>query len=313
VPGRSNAFAVSERLGLPPSVIEAARENVSRENSRFEDVVSGLETARQELEREKELAESHRREAESGRRDAQRLRDVAENAAEKELDRARAQARAIVEQTRLKSNLLLNELEELKKNSEKDGFAGALSGAKAGQRAFLRELEAAADPVSGKKAEAYRLPRPLKRGDTVILAELGSRATVLNPPDSSGKVRVQAGILKTTVKLSELRLVDDSAKRVTLGGGAVTTREAVKAAKANASADVDLRGMDSLEATAELDRFLDRSVLAGIATVTIIHGKGTGALRSAIQTHLKKHRSVKTFRPGVFGEGEAGVTVAELK
>ncbi len=311
VPGRSNAFAISERLGLPVKVIETARENVSRENSKFEDVVSGLEEARQSLEREKELAESFRREAEHGRRETQKLRESLESEAEKELARAREKARAVVEQVKLKSDLLLNELEELKKQKDKADFSATVNDVKTTFKSYLRDLENEADPITKKKTE-YKLPRPLRRGDGVFLTELNSRGTVLAPPDASGYVQVQAGIIKTKVSVTSVRLEEESHK-TTLSGGAVSTRAAVKAAKASAATEVDLRGMDSVEAILELDRFLDSSVLSGMATVTIIHGKGTGALRSAIQAHLRKHRSVKTFRQGVYGEGEAGVTIAVLK
>jgi DNA mismatch repair protein MutS2 len=312
VPGRSNAFAISERLGLPLNVIEAARQNVSRENSRFEDVVSGLEEARQQLEREKELAESHRLQAAGERQDAQKLRESLESEAEKELARAREKARAIVEQVKLKSDQLLNELDELKKQKDKADFSATVNDVKTTFRSYLRDLENEADPITRKKAEEYRLPRPLRRGDSVFLTELNSRGTVLAEPDQSGYVQVQAGIIKTKVKLTALRL-DENDRRTTLGGGAVSTKAAVKAAKRDASSEIDLRGMDSIEAIFELDRYIDQSVLSGIPTVTVIHGKGTGALRSAIQTHLKGHKSVKAFRAGTYGEGEAGVTVAELK
>lgn len=313
VPGRSNAFAISERLGLPVSVIDSAKEQVSLENARFEDVVSGLETARQELEREKELAEHYRKQAEQARGGAEKLRESTETEAEKELQRAREKAKSIVEQVKFKSNQLLNELEDLKKQKDKADFSATVNDVKSSFRAYLRELEDEADPVTQKKTAAYKLPRPLKRGDTVFISDFGAEGTVLAPPDTQGYVQVQSGIMKTKIKLTALRLVDDSARKTTLNGGAVSTRAAVKAAKENATSEVDLRGLDSGEAVLELDRFIDTSVLSGIKTVTIIHGKGTGALRAAIGARLKRHRSVRTFRVGTYGEGENGVTIAELK
>jgi DNA mismatch repair protein MutS2 len=293
-------------------VIEAARQNVSRENSRVEDVVSGLEEARQQLEREKELAESHRLQAAGERQDAQKPRESLESEAEKELARAREKARAIVEQVKLKSDQLLNELDDLKKQKDKADFSATVNDVKATFRSYLRDLENEADPITKKKGEEYRLPRPLRRGDSVFLTELNSRGTVLAEPDQAGYVQVQAGIIKTKVRLTALRL-DENDRRTTLGGGAVSTKAAVKAAKRDASSEIDLRGMDSIEAIFELDRYIDQSLLSGIPTVTVIHGKGTGALRSAIQAHLKGHKAVKTYRAGTYGEGEAGVTVVELK
>lgn len=313
VPGRSNAFAISERLGLPADVIASAKAQVSHENSRFEDVVSGLEEARQKLEDEKVLVELHRLEAEKARTGADALREQLENESEKEIQRARERAKGIVEQVKFKSEQLLTELEELKKQKDKADFSATVQDVKASFKMYLRELEDEADPITKKKGDAYRLPRPLKRGDTVLLTDFGSEGTVLAPADGSGYIQVQAGIIKTKVKLTALRLVNDSAKRTTLGGGSVNTKSAVKAAKEAASSEVDLRGRDSMEAIMELNRFIDNSVLSNIKTVTIIHGKGTGALRAAIQAHLKKHRSIKSYRSGEYGEGESGVTIAELK
>jgi len=313
VPGRSNAFAISERLGLPADVIESAKSQVSHENSRFEDVVSGLEETRQKLEDEKALAEQNRMEAEIAKSGANELREKLESESEKELQRARERAKSIVEQVKYKSNQLLNELEDLKKQKDKADFSATVNDVKASFKMYLRELEDEADPITKKKEEHYRLPRPLKRGDTVLLTDFGSEGTVVSPPDGSGYVQVQAGIIKTKVKLTSLRLVDDSAKRTTLGGGAVNTKSALKSAKETAASEVDLRGHDSAEAIMELDRFIDNSVLSNIKTVTVIHGKGTGALRSAVQAHLRRHRAIKSYRTGQYGEGESGVTIAELK
>ncbi|MCL2035335.1 MAG: endonuclease MutS2 [Oscillospiraceae bacterium] len=313
VPGRSNAFAISERLGLPLDVIEAAKSQVSHENSRFEDVVSGLEEARQKLEDEKTLAEKNRMEAEIAKSGANELREKLESESEKEIQRARDRAKGIVEQVRFKSEQLLNELEDLKKQKDKADFSATVNDVKASFKMYLRELEEEADPVTQKKKEHYRLPRPLKRGDTVLLTDFGSEGTVLSPADTNGYVQVQAGIIKTKVKLTSLRLVDDSGRKTTLAGGAVNTKGAIKSAKETASSEVDLRGFDSAEAILELNRFIDNSVLSNLKTVTVIHGKGTGALRNAVQAHLRRHRAVKSYRTGQYGEGESGVTIAELK
>ncbi|WP_195276595.1 endonuclease MutS2 [Anaerotruncus rubiinfantis] len=313
VPGRSNAFAISERLGLPEAVIAKAKSHVSNENARFEDVVSQLEGTRQELERERKLAESQRVAAQRTSEEADRLRKNAENERERELERARVQARGIVEQVNAQAEKLLDELEELRKQKDSEDFKERIAQTKISFKADMRKLQDLADPVTRKNPENYVPQRPLKRGDTVRLISLNKEGILLSAPDGQGFVNVQAGIIKTKVHQSEVRLVDNKDKRVTLNNSSVNTRGVTSKAKREVKTEVDLRGMTVGEALMELDRYLDGAVLSGVTTVTIIHGKGTGALRAAVQEHLKKHRSVKRFRMGVYGEGESGVTVAELK
>ncbi|WP_455766839.1 endonuclease MutS2, partial [Anaerotruncus colihominis] len=313
VPGRSNAFAICERLGLPAGVIEAARAHVSGENLRFEEVVSQLEQTRQELERARVQAESQRAGAQRERDEADALRRAMEQEREREIERARVQARGIVEQAGMQAQKLLDELDELRRQKDSAGFAERAAQAKSAFKANMRRLHDLADPVTRKNIEQYTPERPLKRGDTVRLVSLGREGTVLSAPDGQGFVQVQAGIIKTKVHQSELRLVDTKDRHVTVGGAGVSTRGVSSKASRDVKTEVDLRGMTTDEALMELDRFIDASVLSNVPTVTIIHGKGTGALRAAVQQRLKKHRSVKSFRLGTFGEGESGVTVAELK
>lgn len=312
VPGRSNAFAISERLGLPPSVIASAKEQVSHENARFEDVVSGLEETRQQLEREKAAAEHYRREAEAAKKEAENIQQTLESRIENEMNLAREKARGMVEQVKFQSEGLLKELEELKKQKDREDFSETVSDVKRTFRSYVKDLEDKSDPVLKKKGSVYRLPRKLRRGDRVFLSEFNSEGTVLGDQDDSGYIQVQTGILKTKVKVTSLKLVDES-KRVTVEGGSVSTRGAAGGAKSSARTEVDLRGMDSSEALMTLNQYLDTAVLSGLKTVTIIHGKGTGVLRDTVQNRLRKHKSVKEFRLGAYGEGESGVTIAELK
>jgi len=313
VPGRSNAFAISQRLGLPEDIIEAAKKEVSRESARFEDVVSSLEQTRQELEREKAQVQRYRQEALEAKEKALQLQKNLEQQYELELRKAREQARSIVENVRFQSRQLLEELEALKKQKEREDFAATVADVKATFKSYLRDLENAADPVSQKLKvqENYRLPRPLKPGDNVQLMDLGSEGVVLAAADKDGNVLVQAGIMKTKVPQSNLRLLEKP--KATMGGHFVNTRQAVKSAKENATSSVDLRGMTAEEAIMELDHYIDTAVLSGIHSITIVHGKGTGALRKAVQQHLRTHRNVRSFRAGVYGEGDTGVTIAELK
>ena len=306
VPGRSNAFAISTRLGMDDAIVERAKELVSSENTRFEDVVQSLETSRQNLESERKQAEEQRIAAADANRAAQEYREKLEREAAKELERAREEAAQLVSRTRAQIDALLNEMDELKRRQNK-----ALSAEeKARLRAGIRDLEKTADPVHKKQEGPYVLPRPLKAGDTVLIVDIDKKATVLETPEEGEKVLVQAGIIKTRVPLKNLKLIEEKKKTEAPRRG--VTRN-VGRATAQARTEVDVRGQNAEEAIMSVDSFIDSALLSGVSVLTIIHGKGTGVLRSAIQAHLKHHPSVKSFRLGTFGEGEAGVTVVELK
>ena len=312
VPGRSNAFAISRRLGLPEEVIGRARELVDSDNTRFEDVVSDLERTRQELEKEKSAAMSRRQQAEALKKEMEEERRRLYAQLDKEAAEARSQAQTLVERVKSQTDLLMNQLEELKKQQDKEEFQKKFGEMKAGYRSRIEHLRDMADPVAARRGEQYVLPRKLRSGDTVLLTGLGLEGTVLSGPDSSGCYMVQAGIIKSKVKEEELRLVEDKGRKVTLNGRRRVSAPADKISR-DVKTEVDIRGMDTIDGIMAVDRFLDQAALMGLSTVTIIHGKGTGALRAAVQDHLRKVKMVKSFRPGMYGEGEAGVTVVELK
>ena len=306
VPGRSNAVAISLRLGMDPEIVEHARELVSSENTRFEDVVQSLETSRQRLEEERKEAQRQRLEAEEASRAAKERKDAIDAQADREMEEARRRASELIARTRGQIDAMLNEMEELKKQKNKALTAEQKAKLKSG----LRALENEADPVRKKDEEAYVLPRPLKKGDPVLIYDIDKKGTVLQPPDKDGKTAlVQAGIIQTRVPVSNLRLLNE--KPVKKPQGSVT--RSVNRANVRAAMELDVRGQTSDEALMNVDQFIDSAVLAGINMLTIIHGKGTGALRAAVQQHLKRHPNVKSFRLGTFGEGEAGVTIVELK
>ena len=306
VPGRSNAFAISLRLGMDPEIVEHARELVSSENTRFEDVVQSLETSRQRLEEERKEAQRQRLEAEEASRAAKERKDAIDAQADREMEEARRRASELIARTRGQIDAMLNEMEELKKQKNKALTAEQKAKLKSG----LRALENEADPVRKKDEEAYVLTRPLKKGDPVLIYDIDKKGTVLQPPDKDGKTAlVQAGIIQTRVPVSNLRLLNE--KPVKKPQGSVT--RSVNRANVRAAMELDVRGQTSDEALMNVDQFIDSAVLAGINMLTIIHGKGTGALRAAVQQHLKRHPNVKSFRLGTFGEGEAGVTIVELK
>lgn len=312
VPGRSNAFAISERLGIEPGIVRRARELVTAENRRFEHVVDALEQRRQEYEKIAEDARLEKQRAEEALRRAEENREALRASAEAELDRAKRKAQDLLDSARRQSNELLSELEKMKKDMTGETAAALLQKARAETKQSLRALEASANPVETEQNDGYRLPRPLRAGDTVLLVDINKQGTVLREPDGSGNVTVQAGIIKTRVPLKNLRLLETRGS-----GGAAKPRSVSgrldKKTSARAATEFDMRGMNAEEGVLELDRFIDGSVMMGIEQITIIHGKGTGVLRTAVHQFLRKNPSVRSFRLGVYGEGESGVTIAELK
>lgn len=312
VPGKSNAFAITERLGMDISVVDRARELVSAENANFEDVVEKLEQSRQQLEKEHEKAENYRRETERIRLEIAREKEEMEKAREKELEAARISAKRLVEQVRAESQRLIDEIIETKKAAEAESSADMAARARAQMKTGISRIQDIADPIAAKES-TYRLPRNLVRGDTVRINGMSKDGTLVGLPDGAGYCLVQTGIVKSKVHISEIRLIENSkAKKNTLGGGSVT-KNIESASKRKAASEVDLRGMDVEQGILELDRFIDECVLLNLNTVSVIHGKGTGVLRAAVHQALKRNKAVRTFRLGVYGEGETGVTIVELK
>ena len=312
VPGRSNAFAISKRLGMSDTIVERAKELVSSENTRFEDVVQSLETSRQNLEKEREQAEQLHIEAMNANRAAQESRQKIEGEAAKEIEKARQQAAYLVARTRGQIDALLNEMDDIKRQHNKELTAEQKAKLKSG----LRSLENTADPINKKEEEHYVLPRPLKVGDDVIIFDIDKEAVVLELPKDSNTVTVQAGIIRTRVPLSNLRLLTGRQAKKMMARGAGSSRGSrniTSHAQAKVVTELDLRGQNSDEAIMNVDAFIDSAILSGLNQLTIIHGKGTGVLRTAVQQHLKQHPSVKSYRLGVYGEGESGVTIVELK
>ena len=307
VPGKSNAFAISKRLGMPEGIVERAKTLVSEESTAFEEVVSRLEDSRRRMENERRDAEQYRIDAERMIREAEAVRERAEKDAKNEVERARQEAATLVQKTRQQAQALLDELDALRREKQAELSAEQKARLKAG----IRDLEKASDPVHEKRMdEEYVLPRPLRVGDNVLIYDIDKAATVLELPKTGDMVLVQAGIVKTRVPMKNLRLTDKKAKEKKLGGHRNVTKVAETTSVRN---EIDVRGMNVEEAILEVDAFIDHALLRNLNQLTIIHGKGTGVLRSGIQQHLKRHRAVKSFRLGVYGEGESGVTVVELK
>ncbi len=316
IPGRSNAFAISERLGIDKELIERANEFVSGENIRFENVVDSLEEARLALEKEKAETQNIRREYEEKHRLAEAKLQEAESLRLKEYEKAQGEAMKITEKARREANALFMEIDTLKKELKSTKDVSELARrAKQAMKKGLSDIDRTVNPVTTSLYEDddYVLPRPLQVGDTVFLTELGKEAQVLALPDKRQQVEVLSGALRMRVNVSKLRLIEK--KKDNKPKTAALSRSGSMESRLNASADnrCDLRGMTVDEALLTLDSFLDSMLMANMGEFTVIHGKGTGALRAAVHKHLKGNKFVKSFRLGVYGEGENGVTIVTLK
>ncbi|MBQ3889378.1 MAG: endonuclease MutS2 [Clostridia bacterium] len=318
VPGRSNAFAISERLGLDKRVIDRAGELVDGESARFEDVVDSLEQSRLAMEEERGKARAMTEEAAAQQRKASEALAEAEKRRDREIENARGEALRIVEQARRESNALLAEVEKLRKEARQTQDASDLARrARSAVNAHLDAIHGAVNPIlpSLEEDEDYVLPRPLEIGDLVFCKTIGKNATVTDLPDRKGKVEISAGTFKMRVAAESLRLLDKpkTAEKPKPARSVATGAAAAGVERGAAENRCDLRGLMSDEAVLVLDRYLDDLVRSGLTECTIIHGKGTGALRAAVKSFLKSDPRVKTFRLGTFGEGEDGVTIATLK
>lgn len=315
IPGRSNAFAISERLGISKEIIDRAGELVSSENTRFEDVVDMLEKSRLEMEDERSKAEEITQSARQDREKAEKLLSDAQFRRDREIENARGEALRIVEHAKREANALLNEVEQLKKEAKKTANAAELARkAKSTVNSHLNSINNAINPVfdSLEDDEDYVLPRDLEVGDTVYSKTIGKNATVTALKDKKGNIEITAGMLKMRVKEETVRLVgkpkQEKKKPVSTSKITGDTRATMQV-----NNRCDLRGLMVDEAIIVLDRFLDDLLRSGLTECTIIHGKGTGALRAGITKYLKSDPRIRTFRLGTFGEGENGVTIAEIK
>ncbi|MBQ7299928.1 MAG: endonuclease MutS2, partial [Clostridia bacterium] len=315
-PGKSNAFAISEKLGLPHAIIERANALVSSENKRFETVIEQLEVNRMEMEKNADETARLRREYEEQRAKADAEIAHMRETAEKELEKARAQAANMIASAKASSEYIFEQIEELKRKKDSENLARELDEARRAIRVNLKESDAFIDPIIKRDTEGYKLPRPLKVGDQVILVNLDMQGKVTALADKDGMVAVQAGVIKTKVRENELMLVDG--KQIKVGDNPkkpkMASQKSVRAAVVREfRPELDLRGEYTDDAWMKTDKYLDDAALAGIKSVTLIHGKGTGALRKAIWDKLKKDSRVKSFRAGAYGEGDYGVTVVDLK
>ncbi len=307
IPGKSNAFAISRRLGLSEYIIKKAGDQIDKNDADFEDVITQLETQRQAMEAAKQEAEKLKKETEESKNAAEKYREEIKREREKAVLKARAEAQSIIDDARSTANAVIAELKDMRKqlkNSED------WQGMNDRQSSLRRELNEAEGRL-GEKREKDNLPPPSRDivvGDTVELLSIGSKATVLSI-EKDGSLRLQAGILNIKAKKDEVRLIENQQQDVKKF--IEKSKESLRSLAA--TPELDIRGMLPEEAEGVVNLFIDNAVLGNLTSVRIIHGKGTGVLRKAVQTQLKKDRRVKSYRNGLYGEGEDGVTIAELK
>ncbi len=315
VPGKSNAFAISRRLGLRGDIIDRANAILSDEDIKFEDVITDLEQARAAARRDAEENERMKRELTELRKKLEEDRIKLKENKSRILEEAHREAKILVMDAKSEANEIIRDLEKMRQQGIK---SGALEDKTSKAREKLRQREESIDEKMRRAAKPKQTivepPKNLKPGELVKIVDLNQEATVIKPPDKSGNVRVEAGIIKMDVHVSNLRRVDtDKKKQKELAERYVKSTRAFESKTKNVSTEVDVRGQYPEEAWANTEKFLDDCYLAGISPVRIVHGKGTGVLKKHIRDMLRRHRYVASFRPGRFGEGEDGVTVVELK
>ncbi len=303
LPGKSNAFAISLRLGIPSRIIERAKSAMSEESTRFEDVLSRLEETENRLSKEREHTEKLRREAETQLQAAKAEKERLERENAAEIEKAREKAVRIIAQAKASGDYIFGELNKLKREAEKEKKFDNMEAARAAIREELKKTGSASADEENEKEE-YIPPRPLRVGDEVMISGIKKKAYIESLDGENATVK--AGIITTKVKLSKLRLVEEK-RRENLKSTTSYTRsaEAVKN-------EVDVRGLTGDDAYFVIDRYFDSALTAGYHTVSVIHGKGTGALRAAVWENLKHDKRVRSFRSGRYGEGDTGVTIIEF-
>lgn len=308
IPGKSNAFAISRKLGLSEDILKEASDLVGKSDKDFEDVLSQLEQQRQQMEGARLEAEKLKQETAKIKQQSEEYQAQLRKEKEKAMEAARREAQSIIDEARTAANLASEEIKALRKQLQDSADTTGINQRQAELRRALNETE---DRIRANQPEKSR-PKPTRDilvGDAVELLKLGMKASVL-AINKDGTYQLQAGIMKLNAKADEIYLLEQENPYKAKGGHpAHSGREMKMTAMAS---EIDLRGMDTVEAICVLDRYMDEAMRAKLSSVRIIHGKGTGALRQAVHQSLKRNKFVKKFRLGVYGEGEDGVTIAEF-
>ncbi len=308
IAGKSNAFAISKKLGLNEYIISSARDILSHEDIKFEDVMLELETGKKTLELERERAEAYRLEAEKYREEIKQQNQKLKESREKLIRNANEEARRIIQTAKDESDSIIKEMRKMAKSADSP------QGLEEKRRALkdnLNKADSVLEKLNRKNKPKAQRPKKLRVGDRVFIDDLGTSGSVVTNPEPNGDVFVQAGIMKIKTNISRLSMADkDEAEHK----ASYTPYKAGAGREIRAfSAETDLRGLSVYEALEKLDKYIDDAILAGFSPINVIHGKGTGVLRSAVHDFLKKHPGVKSYRLGEYGEGDSGITVVELK
>lgn len=310
IPGKSNAFAISKKLGLDDDIIENAKNHIAAENIKFEDVLSELEKARVDMQTERDKAESYKREAEKLREDTANTNRLLRDKTDKILERARMEAKQILDDARGEADSIIREMKDIQKQADAAAANAAAMKARQKLNEKAKKNSAKLADTMFKSNVSYKPPKQVKPGDDVEIVKLGQKGVVLTVPDSKGELTVKVGIMKMKANISDIRIIEEkkdkpSAKpRRTYGGESSKTM--------NLSPELDVRGETVDTACMMIDKFLDDAIMSSLSQVRIVHGKGTGMLRQGIHRYLKTLKYVKSYRLGVFGEGDTGVTIVEL-
>lgn len=308
IPGKSNAFAISSKLGLPDYIIEDAKKHITEDKESFEDLLADLENSRLTIEKERLEIESYKNEVKSLKEKLESKQEKMDQSRDRILREANEQAREILQEAK-------EVADETIRTFQKAGSASSMKDLEKSRQKVRDKISEKNDKLALKNSKpTHKLLKPnqLKLGDSVKVVSMGLKGTVSSLPDKSGRLFVQCGIIRSQVSLDDLILIDEETVKTTKMQRTSSGR--LKMSKSYAiSPEINLLGKTVDEALAELDKYLDDAYLAHLPSVRIVHGKGTGALRSAVQNYLRKNKTVKSYRQGEFGEGDAGVTIAEFK
>ena len=309
IPGKSNAFAISRKLGLAEEILKEADDLVDKSDKDFEDVLSQLEQQRQQMEAARQEAERLRQETAKIKQQSEEYNEQLRREKEKAMESARREAQHIIEEARAAANVASEELKAMKKQLQDSADTSGFNQRQADLRRNLNEVEEKLHAAQPQK-ERPKPSRGILIGDTVELLKLGTKASVIGI-NKDGTLQLQAGILKMTAAPDEVYLLENENPYQEKGARPKHSGREMKLSAM--PTEVDLRGMDAIEAVCVLERYLDEAMRANLTQVRIIHGKGTGTLRAAVQQALKKNKFIKQFRLGQYGEGEDGVTIAEFR
>lgn len=311
-PGKSNAFAISEKLGLSKEIINYAENYVNSGSRRFEDVIGQLEASRVEMDKYRDEAQKARDDYEKFKTEAEKQIRQRLETSERELERARERASALVSSAKASSDYILEEMDKLRKKKESENLGDEIAKTRRAVREHLRQNQDKFDPVEEvREDDDMYCPEFVKKGDEVFVMTLGKDAEALSDMDKSGNVQIRAGVLTTRVNIKNLRVRKGKSEKKTqkpgTSGGYTLKRDTAF------KDEIDLRGMTGDEAWLAVDKYFDEAMLAGIGRVRLIHGKGTGALKKALWGFLRNDRRISSYRIGQWGEGDGGVTVVDLK